>query len=76
VTDNRPTTCIESIGIYLPPNETSSESRVAGIKNRIRVPLERFTGIKSTRRVGPGEYSFGLACRAIERSLERVALSG
>jgi 3-oxoacyl-[acyl-carrier-protein] synthase III len=70
VTD-RATTCIESIGVYLPPNETTSESRVAGIKNRIRVPLERFTGIKSTRCVSPGEYSFDLACRAIERSLER-----
>jgi 3-oxoacyl-[acyl-carrier-protein] synthase III len=65
------TTYIESLGVYLPPNETSSESRVAGIRARIRVPLERFTGIKSTHRVQPDEYSYDLACRAIESSLRR-----
>jgi 3-oxoacyl-[acyl-carrier-protein] synthase III len=65
------TTYIESLGIYLPPNETSSESRVAGIRSGIRVPLERFTGIKSTHRVQPDEYSYDLACRAIESSLRR-----
>ncbi len=68
---NGETTYIESLGIYLPPNETSSESRVGGIRSRIRVPLERFTGIASTRRVNPGEYSFDLACRAVERALAR-----
>ena len=71
MSNNGPTTYIESLGIYLPANETSSESRVAGIRSGIRVPLERLTGIKSTRRASPGEYSFDLACRAIERCLER-----
>ncbi len=65
------TTYIESLGVYLPPDEISSKSRVAGIKSGIRFPLDTFTGIESTRRVSPGEHSFDLACRAVEQSLER-----
>ena len=68
---NGHTTYIESLGVYLPAQEVSSDSRVAGIRKRIRVPLERFTGIKSTRRAGPGEFAIDLACRAIESSLAR-----
>jgi len=64
-----PTTYIESLGIYLPPIEISSARRVAGIRSGIRVPLERFTGIKSIRNVQADEFSFDLACRAIESSL-------
>ena len=57
------------MGIYLPPIEISSARRVAGIRSGIRVPLERFTGIKSIRNVQADEFSFDLACRAIESSL-------
>jgi len=64
-----PTTYIESLGIYLPPIEISSARRVAGIRSGIKVPLERFTGIKSIRNVQADEFSFDLACRAIESSL-------
>ena len=63
------TTYIESLGIYLPPIEISSEARVAGIRSGIKFPLERFTGIKSVRKVQADEFSFDLACRAIESSL-------
>jgi 3-oxoacyl-[acyl-carrier-protein] synthase III len=59
------------LGIYLPPIEISSARRVAGIRSGIRVPLERFTGIKSIRNVQADEFSFDLACRAIESSLRR-----
>lgn len=68
---NGQTTVIESLGVYLPSDEVSSRSRVKGIDKRIWVPLERFTGIKSTRRARPDEYSFDLACRAIEQCLAR-----
>lgn len=67
--DNARTTYIESLGVYLPSTEVSSETRAAGVKTRIRIPLERFTGIKSTRHVQKDEYSIDLACRAIERCL-------
>lgn len=66
-------TYIESLGVYLPKHEVSSKARVAGIPTRIKIPLQRFTGIEATRRAGPGEYSLDLACRAIERCLARSA---
>ncbi len=69
MTDKSPTTYIESLGVYLPAGETTSKSRVAGLRSGINIPLERVTGIQSTRRVQPDEFSSDLACRAIESSL-------
>ena len=63
------TTYIESLGVYLPSTEVLSKARAAGIRTRIKIPLERFTGIQSTRHAGADEFSFDLACRAIERCL-------
>lgn len=68
---NRRQTYIESLGVYLPKTETSSKSRVAGIPTLLKIPLQHFTGIESTRRAGADEYSLDLACRAVERCLAR-----
>ena len=56
---------IESLGVYLPPREVSSEEILAGCTEEVRFPLERLTGIASRRMAGDGEYAIHLAEQAI-----------
>jgi len=71
--DGEPTrnTVIESIGTYLPAQAVSTETILAGCVNDIGIPLERLTGIKSRRVVGPGEFSIDLARNAVADCLAR-----
>jgi len=64
-------TVIESIGTYLPAQVVSTETVLAGCVNEIGIPLERLTGIKSRRVVGPGEFSIDLARNAVAECLAR-----
>jgi len=64
-------TVIESIGTYLPAEAVSTEAVLAGCVNEIGIPLERLTGIKSRRVVGPGEFSIDLARNAVADCLAR-----
>jgi amino acid adenylation domain-containing protein len=64
-------TVIESIGTYLPAQAVSTEAVLAGCVNDIGIPLERLTGIKSRRVVGPGEFSIDLARNAVADCLAR-----
>jgi amino acid adenylation domain-containing protein len=64
-------TVIESIGTYLPAQVVSTETVLAGCVNEIGIPLERLTGIKSRRVVGPGEFSIDLARNAVADCLAR-----
>ncbi len=61
-------TVIESLGVYLPPRQVSTDEIVRGCRNKVRFPLERMTGIKF-RHVADGEGAFDLAKRAVERCL-------
>jgi amino acid adenylation domain-containing protein len=64
-------TVIESIGLYLPAGVMSTETVLAGCVNKIGIPLERLTGIKSRRVVGRGEFSIDLARNAVTDCLAR-----
>ncbi len=61
---------IESIGVYLPSRRVSTAEILDGCASRIRVPLERLTGIKFRRRVEPGEFSIDLARKALADCLK------
>ena len=58
---------IESLGVYLPPRVLTTQDVLDGCRQRIRFPLERFTGIRSRRAIGEGESSFVLAKKAAEK---------
>ena len=62
-------TVIESLGVYLPPKVVSTRELVQSCKNKVRLPIERLTGIKS-RRMAEKEFSIDLAKRAIEICLK------
>ncbi|WP_242657317.1 3-oxoacyl-[acyl-carrier-protein] synthase III C-terminal domain-containing protein, partial [Mycobacterium talmoniae] len=64
-------TVIESLGVYLPTGVMSTETVLAGCVNKIGIPLERLTGIKSRRVVGHGEFSIDLARNAVTDCLAR-----
>ena len=64
-------TVIESLGIYLPPKEVSTEEVVQGCARRVRLPLQRLTGISSRRMAGEVEFSIDLAKKAVARCLAR-----
>jgi amino acid adenylation domain-containing protein len=64
-------TVIESIGTYLPAEEVSTDTILAGCVNDIGIPLERLTGIKSRRVAGHGEFSIDLARQAVADCLAR-----
>ena len=67
----RQSTIIESIGVYLPPQSTSTEEIVNGCKTKIRFPLENITGIKSRRVAGETEFSIDLAKKAVADCLSK-----
>ena len=62
-------TLIESLGVYLPPREVSTEEVVRGCRNRLRFPLERLSGISSRHVAGDTEFGIDLARQAIRRCL-------
>jgi 3-oxoacyl-[acyl-carrier-protein] synthase III len=61
---------IESLGVYLPPRQVSTEEIVAGCVSPPRFPLERMTGIRSRHVAGDTEFAIDLAQRAVTRCLE------
>ena len=58
---------IESLGMFVPPHTLPAREVLAGCHNQILYPLERFTGIRSVRRVGKGESFSHLAKKAVEQ---------
>jgi 3-oxoacyl-[acyl-carrier-protein] synthase III len=68
--NSSPNTIIESMGVYHPPDETTTSSILDGCKNPIRFPLEKITGIKTRRMAGQKEFSIDLAKKAIADCLE------
>lgn len=67
----RTRTVIESLGVYLPPREETTEQVLRDCKKPVRFPLEAFTGIRSRRVVGDGEFAVTLARKAIADCLSR-----
>ncbi|TMB88737.1 MAG: hypothetical protein E6J44_03805, partial [Chloroflexi bacterium] len=66
---NQGNTRIESLGTYLPASIVSTTDILRACKQQVLFPLEDFTGIKSRRTVGEGEFSIDLARKAIEDCL-------
>ena len=64
---------IESIGVYLPPRQVTTDEILKGCVNRVRVPLERLTGIQSRHRAGESEFSIDLAIKAVEDCLKDLS---
>ena len=64
-------TRIETIAAYLPRNTKLTTELIKNCKNKVRFPLERFTGIKKRHVVSKGEFSYELASKAIERCLKQ-----
>lgn len=69
VDKDRCNTIIESFGVYLPPRSVSTKEVLKGCKKKVRLPLERLTGIKSRRMAGETEFSIDLAKKAIGECL-------
>ena len=62
-------TVIESLGIYLPPQELLTKDLVQGCQKKILFPIERMTGIKSRHVAGESEFGIDLAKQAISKCL-------
>jgi 3-oxoacyl-[acyl-carrier-protein] synthase III len=60
---------IESLGVYLPPRQVTTEEVVAGCVVPPRFPLERMTGIRSRHVAGDTEFAVDLAQHAVNRCL-------
>ena len=71
IRQDQPKTIIESLGVYLPPKEVSTEEVVRGCRRRVQLPLERLTGISSRPMAGEVEFSIELAKKAVARCLAR-----
>lgn len=65
-----PNIVIESLGVYLPERTVSTKEVLKACKSKIRLPLERMTGIQSRQMAGENEFSVDLARQAISRCLE------
>lgn len=61
---------IESLGVYLPENRKTSQEIVEGCAKKIKLPLERLTGIKERRVAGENEFSLNLSINAVAKCLE------
>jgi 3-oxoacyl-[acyl-carrier-protein] synthase III len=66
-------TLIESLGVYLPPRAVSTDEVLRGCAGAIRFPLEKFTGIRSRRVAGDGDFAVDLAEKAARDCLRRSA---
>jgi 3-oxoacyl-[acyl-carrier-protein] synthase III len=62
-------TLIESLGVYLPSREVSTDEVMQGCRNKICFPLERMTGIRSRHVAGDTEFAIDLAKQAVTRCL-------
>ena len=62
---------IESIGVYLPPEQVDTSDIMAACRNKFLYPLERLTGIKSRRMAGKTEFAIDLAVNAIQICLDK-----
>jgi 3-oxoacyl-[acyl-carrier-protein] synthase III len=60
---------IESLGVYLPENRKTSQEIVEGCTRKIKLPLERLTGIKERRVAGENEFSLNLSINAVSECL-------
>jgi len=64
-------TVIESLGVYLPKQELSSEKILSMCESDLSYPLERVTGIQSRRIAAEDEYSIDIAKKAVQVCLDR-----
>jgi amino acid adenylation domain-containing protein len=64
---------IESLGIYLPEREVTTEEVLQGCRIKLDFPLERMTGIRARRMAGDTEFSIDLATKAVADCLSRSA---
>ena len=62
-------TTVESLGVYLPEREVTTGAIVRACRQRLRVRLERMTGIRSRHVAGETEFSVDLARAAVARCL-------
>ena len=62
-------TMIESLGVYLPPNEVTTKDLIGDCKKKMWFPLEYMTGIKARRMAGKEEFSIDLAVKAVKECL-------
>lgn len=61
-----PTTIIESLGLYLPPQTVSTSDVVGGCARKLPTAIfERLTGIRQRRMAGDAEFSIDLAEQAV-----------
>ncbi len=68
--DKAPNTIIESMGVYVPQNSSSTEQILQACQKPLNFPLERITGIKNRPTAGKNEFSIHLAKKAISNCLE------
>ena len=68
-------TAIESIGVYLPATEVTTDEIVQGCERKVRVPLAKLTGIRSRHRAGVDEFSIHLAEKAVQDCLAHSSLT-
>lgn len=61
---------IESVGTYLPPKVVTTAEVLEGCVKRVRVPLERLTGIRSRHFADEKEFAIDLATKAIDDCLK------
>ncbi|TWU03333.1 3-oxoacyl-[acyl-carrier-protein] synthase III C-terminal domain-containing protein [Neorhodopirellula pilleata] len=66
---------IESVGTYLPPNIVTTAEVLEGCVSRVRVPLERLTGIKSRHFAEEKEFAIDLATKAIDDCLKHSRIA-
>jgi 3-oxoacyl-[acyl-carrier-protein] synthase III len=64
---------IESLGIYLPPREVTTEQVLRDCRVSLDFPLERLTGIQTRRMAGETEFAIDLAIKAVADCLARSA---
>lgn len=64
---------IESMGIYLPPREVTTEQVLQGCRSKVEFPLQRMTGIHSRRMAGETEFAIDLAAKAVADCLAHSA---
>jgi 3-oxoacyl-[acyl-carrier-protein] synthase III len=62
---------IESVGVYLPERQLTTDEIVSGCVRPLAFPLEQLTGIRKRHVAAPDEFSLDLARHAAEECLRR-----
>lgn len=62
-------TVIESLGAYLPARSVTTADVISGCAKRVRLPVQRLTGIESRRWASDEEFSIDIARKSIEDCL-------